>query len=99
MKPHKCPVCDGKGKMPMGFYREGMAEECRSCEGRGLVWPPQPEPEQPFIEAIGKPVRIREVEIIRVWPDWTYRPYGYLEDYKHTYITRIGTGTQPWGEG
>ena len=37
--PHKCPVCDGSGR-----YRLATAQrvddviDCRSCEGKGIVW-------------------------------------------------------------
>lgn len=49
--PHKCPVCDGRGNVPAGFYNidpypqatggagnitlEGM---CRTCNGAGVLW-------------------------------------------------------------
>jgi len=44
--PYRCPVCDGRGIIPIGFYT-GMSEgavsnmtpeDCRSCEGIGVVW-------------------------------------------------------------
>ncbi len=37
----KCPVCEGKGKMPPGFYPDGASGQwidCRSCSGRGIVF-------------------------------------------------------------
>jgi len=43
--PHKCPVCNGRGKVPADFYNkwiDGSAhageETCRTCQGTGLVW-------------------------------------------------------------
>lgn len=46
-KPYTCPVCDGTGKVPNGFYnRTGRTwttgstqpEICKSCNGEGIVW-------------------------------------------------------------
>jgi len=44
--PHTCPVCQGRGSVPMGFYNpnnQGTAnstapDQCRSCAGTGVVW-------------------------------------------------------------
>lgn len=44
--PYKCPVCDGRGIVPGGFYLStGQSwafnksyEPCRSCHGTGVVW-------------------------------------------------------------
>src|SRR5208283_3367950 len=40
--PHKCPVCNGRGKVPAGFYGDkgidASESPCRSCHGSGLVW-------------------------------------------------------------
>lgn len=34
-KPHKCPICNGKG----GTVISGMIdEECHACDGIGIVW-------------------------------------------------------------
>ena len=45
----KCPVCDGKGRVPYGFYvmgnyvppdstsRSEWGEVCRSCYGKGII--------------------------------------------------------------
>lgn len=39
VKPHKCPVCDGKGTVSAGFYENTLGEqECRSCQGKGVLW-------------------------------------------------------------
>lgn len=49
--PHQCPVCNGRGTVPNGFYNsDGMqyssagtwAETCRSCGGTGVVWEREP---------------------------------------------------------
>lgn len=41
-QPHKCPVCDGRGYVAPGFYSgpctSATTEQCRSCEGKGVVW-------------------------------------------------------------
>jgi len=46
--PYRCPVCDGRGLVPNGFYRSvGVSdwgsssvspEKCKSCDGTGVVW-------------------------------------------------------------
>ena len=46
--PHRCPICYGKGIVPMGFYNLGhnsyntttasASETCRSCSGQGVIW-------------------------------------------------------------
>lgn len=42
--PHKCPVCNGVGLVPYGFYlaigstTDITPEKCRSCNGTGVVW-------------------------------------------------------------
>ncbi len=48
-EPHRCPVCDGRGTVPLGFYDGTMqhpgcttssvppTEPCRACS-QGLVW-------------------------------------------------------------
>ncbi len=50
MQPHKCPVCDGRGTVPNGFYTQpmshqyhptstvSMTETCKSCNGTGILW-------------------------------------------------------------
>ena len=45
-KPHRCPVCDGRGIVPAGFYETTsygstaipMPDNCRTCNGSGVVW-------------------------------------------------------------
>ena len=43
MKPYKCPVCDGAGKLMS--YLSGTAtyptETCHACCGSGIVWGPE----------------------------------------------------------
>lgn len=41
-KPHKCPVCEGRGIVPPFFYKIGAGsscseEICRSCKGLGYI--------------------------------------------------------------
>jgi hypothetical protein len=42
-KPHKCPVCEGRGIVPPFFYNISGAgsscceETCRSCKGLGYI--------------------------------------------------------------
>jgi hypothetical protein len=46
--PYKCPICNGTGLVPNGFYRAiGVVdsitnsvgpEQCKSCNGTGIVW-------------------------------------------------------------
>jgi DnaJ-class molecular chaperone len=45
--PHVCPVCAGRGFVGAGFYAaaSGMgvtgstaSEQCRTCQGEGIVW-------------------------------------------------------------
>ena len=45
-QPFKCPICEGKGIVPGGFYTatgetwtsDRTTEICRACSGTGLVW-------------------------------------------------------------
>ena len=43
-KPYLCPVCQGRGTVPVGFYCSGTLssnvtpETCRTCGGLGMVW-------------------------------------------------------------
>lgn len=43
--PHKCPVCEGKGKVPGYFYDTVTVPSpalepiaCRACNGGGVLW-------------------------------------------------------------
>lgn len=46
MTPYKCPVCDGRGIVPVGFYistsdswtSTGTSEPCRQCGGVGIIY-------------------------------------------------------------
>lgn len=47
MRPYMCPVCDGKGIVPNGFYlavgpywatTSTVPDTCQSCNGTGVVW-------------------------------------------------------------
>ena len=43
-KPHTCPVCGGRGSMPVNFYDRADATfntgpvQCKTCLGRGVIW-------------------------------------------------------------
>ncbi|KKN02105.1 hypothetical protein LCGC14_1121080 [marine sediment metagenome] len=48
-QPHRCPVCEGRGHLPTGFYTStnpdgssssgGTAPEmCQTCSGQGIIW-------------------------------------------------------------
>lgn len=45
-KPYKCPVCDGIGQLPIGFYNpystgstaSAIQETCKTCSGQGIIW-------------------------------------------------------------
>ena len=46
-KPYCCPVCNGNGQVPNGFYNQVSGvwatssitpETCRSCNGTGVLW-------------------------------------------------------------
>lgn len=42
--PHKCPVCDGRGFVPMEFYgakdviERLCTTDCHTCKGEGILW-------------------------------------------------------------
>lgn len=37
-KPHKCPVCDGKGYCHSSGINIASGGQCQSCQGKGIVW-------------------------------------------------------------
>ena len=47
-RPYCCPVCQGRRRMPAGFYgaigvsswsvSDMTPENCRSCQGTGVMW-------------------------------------------------------------
>ena len=48
-QPYVCPVCNGNGLVPNGFYEQTSGYwsttsitpvMCRSCNGTGIVWKP-----------------------------------------------------------
>jgi len=46
--PFCCPVCQGRGTVPIGFYDQYGAMSssnnnpiCRSCQGTGVLWEQQ----------------------------------------------------------
>jgi uncharacterized cupin superfamily protein len=47
LHPHRCPICNGTGNVPNGFYNQtsgewtttdATPETCQTCSGRGIVW-------------------------------------------------------------
>ncbi len=46
LKPHTCPVCEGRGTVPCGFYSHQehftssstSPETCKTCNGGGILW-------------------------------------------------------------
>lgn len=48
MIPYKCPICEGHGVVPPGFYQtvagsdysysSSSFETCRACHGQGIIW-------------------------------------------------------------
>lgn len=44
MKPYKCPICSGTGKVPHLFYSTNTSSSngepimCKTCSGTGIVW-------------------------------------------------------------
>jgi DnaJ-class molecular chaperone len=42
--PYVCPVCSGRQTVAQGFYdgiwMSSQREDCRSCDGTGIVWQP-----------------------------------------------------------
>lgn len=57
MKANRCPVCNGVGMVPAGFYSMGDAttgtapEPCRSCNGTGYLV--VPEDDKPVVKGPG----------------------------------------------
>jgi len=54
MNPHVCPVCSGRGFVPQSFYLGNGpgssstgtgTETCRTCNGTGVVWAPDEQPQ------------------------------------------------------
>ena len=47
-QPYKCPVCEGRGVVPQGFYdvlpgfvgstTSTAPETCKTCGGSGIIW-------------------------------------------------------------
>jgi DnaJ-class molecular chaperone len=37
--PHRCPVCEGTGKVIDSRLRDTV--DCKACKGKGIVWEPK----------------------------------------------------------
>ena len=56
MQPYLCPVCQGKGTVPPGFYGDANAgsstaafrETCRACGGSGYIMGAAPHAPPPW---------------------------------------------------
>lgn len=47
LRPYRCPVCEGRGFVPVGFYGEGFSlntgtEPCRAGCANGVLWKEPP---------------------------------------------------------
>jgi len=57
--PHRCPVCNGRGLVPNGFYSAFQAtsstspEQCKSCYGSGVLWSSDDDTKVEFKSQIG----------------------------------------------
>lgn len=43
-RPHRCPICNGTGKIhmtPYGTSADMQYHSCHSCNGTGIVWEPE----------------------------------------------------------
>jgi hypothetical protein len=66
MKPYLCPICNGHGIVPGGFYTamgpystsNTISEICRLCGGNGILWS--------RLERIEKIPKINEILIIGI---------------------------------
>lgn len=47
LKPYRCPICNGCGTVPSGFYdmypltygcSSNPTEKCRACDGTGIIY-------------------------------------------------------------
>jgi DnaJ-class molecular chaperone len=44
--PFRCPICNGNGLVPGGFYNQtsgfsmstNVSEQCRACNGTGIIY-------------------------------------------------------------
>jgi hypothetical protein len=62
-KPFKCPVCNGCGHVPTGFYSNATGggtsnttapDTCRTCHGSGVIWEPEAV-SVPFMQEVKDP--------------------------------------------
>ena len=42
-KPHRCPICLGRGIVTSDFYSlsyttKAAPQMCRTCKGKGIIW-------------------------------------------------------------
>lgn len=52
MSVHVCPICNGKGQVPPGFYSGSVdIRGCMACDGKGVIVAPDvanPMPQAPY---------------------------------------------------
>lgn len=80
MSAVKCPVCEGKTTVPVGFY-EDKTITCKACSGRGVVFDPfthtpTPSQEGPWLPYTNPTVTSdrtsyrNQVSLLSDRPDW-----------------------------
>ncbi len=86
MHSERCPVCNGNGLVPNGFYRQttgdwtsssATPEKCRTCDGKGYI-------------TVGDPVDVRPI----YWPVYPYYPRRYWEQDSWWDLTDPQTTTE-----
>lgn len=93
--PVKCPICEGRGKVPNGFYdlnsasastsTDSAPEECRACQGTGLLWTWSGEIKPPKKKKKCRNRRKKE-DFDWPWPNWDDPIYIGDVPYKDTII-------------
>lgn len=90
----KCPICEGRGIVPRGFYEtceeldKSKVETCQACEGRGFDWDIQIQPQ----------IGVGTIEMDPPTPWWEPLPWQVYPP--NTCFYTDGTSTpQPFGAG
>ena len=80
----KCPVCDGRGTVPLGFYNDESQEQCKACAGRGIVF--GPEPQTVIVESPNRPTYLPFSGGKVNWPDGTIVCSGQARNEQSCYL-------------